>query len=65
MAVDTPAETEAESDPVATLSPRPPAGDISSTRVGFERGDPDVAQLILARPLADGSVPERPLRPWC
>ena len=37
---------------------------MSGARVGFERGDLDVAQLLLARPLADGARPERPLRPW-
>jgi cyclopropane-fatty-acyl-phospholipid synthase len=37
---------------------------MSGARVGFERGDLDVAQLLLARPLADGSRVERPLRPW-
>jgi cyclopropane-fatty-acyl-phospholipid synthase len=37
---------------------------MSGARVGFERGDLDVAQLLLARPQADGSPVERPLRPW-
>ena len=37
---------------------------MSGARVGFERGDLDVAQLLLTRPLADGARPERPLRPW-
>jgi cyclopropane-fatty-acyl-phospholipid synthase len=37
---------------------------MSGARVGFESGDLDVAQLLLARPLADGSRPDRPLRPW-
>ena len=37
---------------------------MSGARVGFERGDLDVAQLLLARPLADGAPAPRPLRPW-
>jgi cyclopropane-fatty-acyl-phospholipid synthase len=37
---------------------------MSGARIGFERGDLDVAQLLLARPLADGSPAPRPLRPW-
>jgi cyclopropane-fatty-acyl-phospholipid synthase len=37
---------------------------MSGARVGFARGDLDVAQLLLARPLADGSMVDRPLRPW-
>ena len=37
---------------------------MSGARVGFERGDLDVAQLLLARPLVDGSPAPRPLRPW-
>jgi cyclopropane-fatty-acyl-phospholipid synthase len=37
---------------------------MSGARLGFERGDLDVAQLLLARPLADGSPAPRPLRPW-
>jgi len=37
---------------------------MSGARLGFERGDLDVAQLLLARPLADGSPATRPLRPW-
>jgi cyclopropane-fatty-acyl-phospholipid synthase len=37
---------------------------MSGARVGFESGDLDVAQLLLARPLADGSRLDRPLRPW-
>jgi cyclopropane-fatty-acyl-phospholipid synthase len=37
---------------------------MSGARVGFERGDLDVAQLLLARPKADGAPVDRPLRPW-
>jgi len=37
---------------------------MSGARVRFERGELDVAQLLLARPLADASRPDRPLRPW-
>jgi cyclopropane-fatty-acyl-phospholipid synthase len=37
---------------------------MSGARVGFEGNDLDVAQLLLARPLPDGSRPDRPLRPW-
>jgi len=37
---------------------------MSGARLGFERGDLDVAQLLLARPLADGSPAPRLLRPW-
>ena len=37
---------------------------MSGARLGFERGELDVAQLLLARPLADGSPAPRPLRPW-
>jgi cyclopropane-fatty-acyl-phospholipid synthase len=37
---------------------------MSGARVGFERGELDVAQLLLARPLADGRPAPRPLRPW-
>ena len=37
---------------------------MSGARIGFERGDLDVAQLLLARPNADGSPVDRPLRPW-
>ncbi len=33
-------------------------------RLGFERGDLDVAQLLLARPLEGGRPSMRPLRPW-
>jgi cyclopropane-fatty-acyl-phospholipid synthase len=36
---------------------------MSAARLGFERGDLDVAQLLLARPGADGPAPT-PLRPW-
>ena len=37
---------------------------MSGARLGFERGDLDVAQLLLARPLTDRSPAPRPLRPW-
>jgi cyclopropane-fatty-acyl-phospholipid synthase len=37
---------------------------MSGARVGFEGGDLDVAQLLLARPLPDGARPDRPLPPW-
>ncbi len=37
---------------------------MAGARVGFERGDLDVAQLLLARPAADGKPAGRPLRPW-
>jgi cyclopropane-fatty-acyl-phospholipid synthase len=37
---------------------------MSGARLGFERGELDVAQLLLARPLVDGSPAPRPLRPW-
>jgi cyclopropane-fatty-acyl-phospholipid synthase len=37
---------------------------MSGARLGFERGELDVAQLLLARPLPDGSPASRPLRPW-
>jgi cyclopropane-fatty-acyl-phospholipid synthase len=37
---------------------------MSGARLGFERGDLDVAQLLLARPMADGFPAPRPLRPW-
>ncbi|MGH2408630.1 MAG: class I SAM-dependent methyltransferase [Candidatus Limnocylindrales bacterium] len=36
---------------------------MSAARLGFERGDLDVAQLLLARPATDGPA-ARPLRPW-
>jgi cyclopropane-fatty-acyl-phospholipid synthase len=36
---------------------------MSAARLGFERGELDVAQLLLARPALDGPAP-RPLRPW-
>jgi cyclopropane-fatty-acyl-phospholipid synthase len=36
---------------------------MSAARLGFERGELDVAQLQLARPALDGPAP-RPLRPW-
>jgi hypothetical protein len=37
---------------------------MAAARVGFEQGELDVAQLLLARPLADGRPGPRPLRPW-
>jgi cyclopropane-fatty-acyl-phospholipid synthase len=37
---------------------------MAGARVGFERGDLDVAQLLLARPANDGRPAARPLRPW-
>ena len=37
---------------------------MSGARIGFECGDLDVAQLLLARPPAAGPTPDRPLRPW-
>lgn len=37
---------------------------MSAARVGFEQGDLDVAQLLLARPLDAGRPAPRPLRPW-
>ncbi len=37
---------------------------MSAARLGFERGDLDVAQLLLARPETDGRPAPRPLRPW-
>jgi cyclopropane-fatty-acyl-phospholipid synthase len=37
---------------------------MSGARLGFERGELDVAQLLLARPLPDGSPAPRPLRRW-
>jgi cyclopropane-fatty-acyl-phospholipid synthase len=37
---------------------------MSAARLGFERGDLDVCQLLLAKP-ADGRPAETPLRPWC
>ncbi len=36
---------------------------MSAARLGFERGDLEVYQLLLARPADDGPA-ERPLRPW-
>jgi cyclopropane-fatty-acyl-phospholipid synthase len=36
---------------------------MSAARLGFERGELDVVQLLLARPAVDGPAP-RPLRPW-
>jgi hypothetical protein len=37
---------------------------MSGARVGFENGDLDVAQLLLARPQADGSPVDRSLQTW-
>ena len=37
---------------------------MSAARVGFEQGDLDVAQLLLARPPGAGVPAPRPLRPW-
>ncbi len=37
---------------------------MSGARLGFERGELDVAQLLLARPNADGTPSSHPLRPW-
>ncbi len=37
---------------------------MAGARVGFEHGDLDVAQLLLARPADDGRPAGRPLRPW-
>jgi cyclopropane-fatty-acyl-phospholipid synthase len=37
---------------------------MSGARLGFERGEIDVAQLLLARPLDAGVPAARPLRPW-
>ncbi|HEY5628366.1 MAG TPA: class I SAM-dependent methyltransferase, partial [Candidatus Limnocylindrales bacterium] len=37
---------------------------MAGARVGFERGDLDVAQLLLAKPLGDQRPAPRPLRPW-
>ncbi len=37
---------------------------MSGARIAFERGDLEVAQILLARPLEDGRPAERPLRPW-
>ena len=36
---------------------------MSAARLGFERGELDVCQLLLAKP-ADGRPAELPLRPW-
>jgi hypothetical protein len=36
---------------------------MSAARLGFERGDLDVCQLLLARP-GDGGPAAVPLRPW-
>lgn len=36
---------------------------MSAAKLGFERGELDVFQLLLARPATDGPAP-RPLRPW-
>jgi cyclopropane-fatty-acyl-phospholipid synthase len=37
---------------------------MSGARLGFERGELDVAQLLLARPLDAGAPVHHPLRPW-
>ncbi len=37
---------------------------LSGARLGFERGDLDVCQLLLARPQGRGRPAEVPLRPW-
>ena len=37
---------------------------MAGARVGFERGDLDVAQLLLARPVDAARPAPRPLRPW-
>jgi hypothetical protein len=37
---------------------------MAGARVGLERGELDVAQLLLARPLGDHAPAPRPLRPW-
>jgi cyclopropane-fatty-acyl-phospholipid synthase len=37
---------------------------MSAARVGFEQGDLDVAQLLLAKPAGVGVPAPRPLRPW-
>jgi cyclopropane-fatty-acyl-phospholipid synthase len=37
---------------------------MSASRVGFEQGELDVAQLLLAKPGEDGRPAPRPLRPW-
>lgn len=70
MTTDTRVETSDSWRPEAAVAA---AGDevartwrlyMSGARLGFERGDLDVAQLLLARPLAGGSPAPRPLRPW-
>jgi cyclopropane-fatty-acyl-phospholipid synthase len=37
---------------------------MTGVRIGFERGDLDVVQLLLARPTVEGRPAPRPLRPW-
>jgi cyclopropane-fatty-acyl-phospholipid synthase len=37
---------------------------MAGARIGFERGELDVAQLLLAKPLAGDRPSVRPLRPW-
>jgi cyclopropane-fatty-acyl-phospholipid synthase len=37
---------------------------MSGARIGFERGELDVAQLLFAKPQADGTPAPHPLRPW-
>lgn len=37
---------------------------MAGARVGFERGELDVVQLLLAKPMADQRPAPRPLRPW-
>ena len=37
---------------------------MAGARVSFERGEIDVAQLLLAKPLGDHEPAPRPLRPW-
>jgi cyclopropane-fatty-acyl-phospholipid synthase len=37
---------------------------MAGARIGFERGELDVAQLLLAKPLAGDRPAPRPLRPW-
>jgi cyclopropane-fatty-acyl-phospholipid synthase len=37
---------------------------MSGARVGFEHGELDVAQILLAVPLGDATPAPRPLRPW-
>ena len=37
---------------------------MSAARLGLERGDLDVLQMLLARPRGRGTPAPRPLRPW-